>query len=206
MNLGSQRVRLDNSDQTHEPSAGYSEQPDQSQPPEYSKRRLGFKANDFVVYPAHGVGQILAIEEQTVAGASLEFFVVYFAKNKMTLSVPTRKGASLGMRKLSDPTVVEHVRRTLSQAPYKARGNWSRLAQEYESKIKSGDMIAIAEVTRDLYRPATNQGQSYSERQLYAIALDRLVGEVAVVQQITEKEVIAELESILLVGRTQKRA
>jgi CarD family transcriptional regulator len=206
MNLGSQRGRFDNSDQTHAASAGCSEQPDQSQPPEYSKTRLGFKANDFVVYPAHGVGQILAIGEQTVAGASLEFFVVYFAKNKMTLSVPTRKVASLGMRKLSDPTVIEHVRRTLSQAPYKARGNWSRLAQEYESKIKSGDMIAIAEVTRDLYRPATNQGQSYSEQQLYAVALDRLAGEVAVVQQITEKEVIAELESILLAGRTQKRA
>jgi CarD family transcriptional regulator len=205
MNLGSQRVRFDNSDQTHA-AAGCSEQPDQSQPPEHSKTRLGFKTNDFVVYPAHGVGQILAIEEQTVAGASLEFFVVYFAKNKMTLSVPTRKVASLGMRKLSDPTVIEHVRRTLSQAPYKARGNWSRLAQEYESKIKSGDMIAIAEVTRDLYRPATNQGQSYSEQQLYAVALDRLAGEVAVVQQITEKEVIAELESILLAGRTQKRA
>jgi CarD family transcriptional regulator len=110
------------------------------------------------------------------------------------------------MRKLSDPTVIEHVRRTLSQAPYKARGNWSRLVQEYESKIKSGDMIAIAEVTRDLYRPATNQGQSYSERRLYAVALDRLAGEVAVVQQITEKEVIAGLESILLAGRTQKRA
>jgi CarD family transcriptional regulator len=206
MNLGSQRVRLDNSDQTHAASASCFEQPDQSQPPEYSKTRLGFKANDFVVYPAHGVGQILAIEEQTVAGASLEFFVVYFAKNKMTLSVPTRKVANLGMRKLSDPTVVEHVRRTLSQAPYKARGNWSRLAQEYESKIKSGDMIAIAEVTRDLYRPATNRGQSYSEHQLYAVALDRLAGEVAVVQQITEKEVIAELESILLAVRTQKRA
>jgi CarD family transcriptional regulator len=206
MNLGSQRVRLDNSDQTDAASAGCSEQPDQSLPPEYSKTRLGFKANDFVVYPAHGVGQILVIEEQTVAGASLEFFVVYFAKNKMTLSVPTRKVASLGMRKLSDPTVVEHVRRTLSQAPYKARGNWSRLAQEYGSKIKSGDMIAIAEVTRDLYRPATNQGQSYSEQQLYAVALDRLAGEVAVVQQITEKEVIAELETILLAGRTQKRA
>ena len=205
MNLGSQRVRFDNSDQTHAASPGCSERRDQSQPPEYSKKRLGFKANDFVVYPAHGVGQILAIEEQTVAETSLEFLVVYFAKNKMTMSVPTGKVAGLGMRKLSDPTVIEHVRRTLSQAPYKPRGNWSRLVQEYESKIKSGDMIAIAEVTRDLYRP-TNQGQSYSERRLYAVALDRLAGEVAVVQQITEKEVIAGLESILLAGRTQKRA
>jgi CarD family transcriptional regulator len=138
MNLGSQRVRFDNSDQIHAVSPGCSEQPDQSQLPEYSKARLGFKANDFVVYPAHGVGQILTIEEQTVAETSLEFFVVYFAKNKMTISVPTGKVASLGMRKLSDPTVIEHVRRTLSQAPYKARGNWSRLVQEYESKDQIG--------------------------------------------------------------------
>jgi|SRR5271165_5483513 len=206
MNLGSQRLRFDNSDQTHAAPAGSSEQLDRSQSPKDSKTRLGFKANDFVVYPAHGVGQISVIEEQTVAGASLEFFVVYFAKNKMTLRVPTRKVASLGMRKLSDPAVIEHVRRTLSQAPYKARGNWSRLVQEYESKINSGDIIAIAEVIRDLYRPATNLGQSYSEQQLYSVALDRLAKEVAVVQQITEKEVIAELESILIAGRTQKRA
>jgi CarD family transcriptional regulator len=205
MTLGSQRPRSDSSDQIHPAPAGSSEETDRSRPPAHNRTRFGFRANDFVVYPAHGVGQIVAIEEQTVAGASLEFFIVYFAKTKMTLRVPTPKAANLGMRKLSDPTVIEHVRRTLSKAPYKARGNWSRLAQEYESKIKSGDMIAIAEVTRDLYRPATNQGQSYSEQQLYAVALDRLAGEVAVVQQITEKEVIAELESILLAGRTQTR-
>src|SRR5579872_1414835 len=94
--------------------------------------RFGFKATDLIVYPAHGVGQIVAIEEQAVAGAQLEFFVVYFAKSKMTLRVPTRKAANVGMRRLSDPTAIQHVRRTLSQAPCKAQGNWSRLAQDYE--------------------------------------------------------------------------
>jgi CarD family transcriptional regulator len=200
MTLGSQRPRSDNSDQIHPAPAGSSEETDRSRPPAHNKTRFGFKANDFVVYPAHGVGQIVAIEEQTVAGASLEFFVVYFAKTKMTLRVPTPKAANLGMRKLSDPTALKHVRRTLSQAPYKARGNWSRLALEYESKINSGEIIAIAEVVRDLYRPAVGYGQSYSERQLYIAALDRLSGEVALVEHITEGEAVLELESLVIAG------
>jgi CarD family transcriptional regulator len=200
MTLGSQRPRSDNSDQIHPAPAGSSEETDRSRPPAHNKTRFGFKANDFVVYPAHGVGQIVAIEEQTVAGASLEFFVVYFAKTKMTLRVPTPKAANLGMRKLSDPTALKHVRRTLSQAPYKARGNWSRLAQEYEGKINSGEIIAIAEVVRDLYRPAVGYGQSYSERQLYIAALDRLSGEVALVEHITEGEAGLELESLVIAG------
>jgi len=165
-----------------------------------SEMRFGFKATDLIVYPAHGVGQIIAIEEQTVAGASLEFFVVYFAKSKMTLRAPTRKAATVGMRRLSDPAAIQHVRRTLSQAPHKARGNWSRLVQEYENKINSGDIVAIAEVMRDLYRPAVNSGQSYSERQLYISALDRLSGEVAVVSGITEEEAVIELESLVMAG------
>jgi CarD family transcriptional regulator len=165
-----------------------------------SETRFGFKATDLIVYPAHGVGQIVAIEEQTVAGASLEFFVVYFAKRKMTLRAPTRKAANAGMRKLSDPTAIQRMRGTLSQAPHKARGYWSQLAQEYQSKINSGDIIAIAEVMRDLYRPTVNSGQSYSERQLYASALDRLSGEVALVSGITEEEAVKELESLVIAG------
>jgi CarD family transcriptional regulator len=205
MTLGSQTPRSDNSDQIHPAPAGSSEETDRSRPPAHNKTRFGFKANDFVVYPAHGVGQIVAIEEQTVAGASLEFFVVYFAKTKMTLRVPTPKAANLGMRKLSDPTALKHVRRTLSQAPYKARGNWSRLALEYEGKINSGEIIAIAEVVRDLYRPAVGYGQSYSERQLYIAALDRLSGEVALVEHITEGEAVLELESLVIAGARRAR-
>ena len=199
MTLGNERPRSDNSDQIHPASAGSSEETDRSRPPAHNKTRFGFKANDFVVYPAHGAGRIVAIEEETVAGASLEFFVVYFAKTKMTLRVPTPKVASLGMRKLSDPTALKHVRRTVSQAPYKARGNWSRLAQEDQSKINSGEIIAIAEVVRDLYRPAVGY-QSYSERQLYIAALDRLSGEVALVEDITEGEAVLELESLVIAG------
>jgi CarD family transcriptional regulator len=197
MNLECQRSNSDYSDEAHSASAPSFDQAHGSQPQQRSKARFGFKANDFVVYPAHGVGQILAIEDQTIAGASLEFFVIYFAKSKMTLRAPTRKAADLGMRKLSDPTAIQHVRRALSQSPSKARGNWSRLAQEYASKISSGDIVAIAEVMRDLYRPAVNSSQSYSERQLYMSALDRLAGEVALVSGISEEEAVRELESLL---------
>jgi len=165
-----------------------------------SETRFGFRASDFVVYPAHGIGQIVAIEEQILAGASLEFFVVYFAKNKMTLRAPTRKAVNVGMRKLSNLGAIQRVRRTLSEAPHKARGNWSRLAQEYERKINSGDIISIAEVMRDLYRPTVNCGQSYSERQLYTLALQRLSGEVALVNGITEEAAVKELESLVITG------
>ena len=160
--------------------------------------RFGFKATDLIVYPAHGVGQIVAIEEQAVAGAQLEFFVVYFAKSKMTLRVPTRKAASVGMRELSDPAAIQQARSILSQPPRRARGNWSRLAQEYESKIKSGDILAIAEAMRDLYRPEFNSSQSYSERQLYTAALERLSGEVAVVDGVTEEAAARGLESLMV--------
>jgi CarD family transcriptional regulator len=144
----------------------------------------------------------VTIEEQTVAGVSLEFVVVNFAKDKMTLRVPTGKMANVGMRKLSDPAAMEQVRRTLSRAPYKARGNWSRLVQEFESKLNSGDVIAVAEVIRDL--PAVDPNQNYSERQLYAAALDRLSGEVALVEHITEEEAARELESIVIAGAGRK--
>jgi len=161
---------------------------------------FGFTANDFIVYPAHGVGQLLSIEEQTVAGASLEFFVIYFSKSKMTLRVPTQKAAKLALRKLSDPAAIQRVRLTLGQRPNKAKGNWSRLAQDYETKINSGDIVALAEVMRDLHRSAHNSEQSFSERQLYASALDRLSGEVALVDGITEQEAVRELESLVWAG------
>ncbi|MGY3121843.1 RNA polymerase-interacting CarD/CdnL/TRCF family regulator [Bradyrhizobium sp. S3.14.4] len=115
-------------------------------------QRQGFKANEFVVYPAHGVGQILAIEEQEIAGAKLELFVINFIKDKMTLRVPTAKVANVGMRKLSDPALVKKALETLKGRARVKRTMWSRRAQEYEAKINSGDIVAIAEVVRDLYR------------------------------------------------------
>jgi CarD family transcriptional regulator len=169
------------------------------------KIRLGFKATDFVVYPAHGVGQILSIEEQTVAEASMECFVIFFAKVKMTVRVPVRKAATIGMRKPSDLGSVQGAKQILSETPRKGRGNWSRLAQEYESKINSGDIAAVAEVARDLFRPG-DSGQSFSERQLYLSALDRLCGEIALVDGISAEQAVNELEGLLKTGKLKRSA
>jgi len=160
-------------------------------------QRQGFKANEFVVYPAHGVGQILAIEEQEIAGAKLELFVINFIKDKMTLRVPTAKVANVGMRKLSEPALVKKALETLKGRARVKRTMWSRRAQEYEAKINSGDIVAIAEVVRDLYRSESQPEQSYSERQLYEAALDRLSREIAVVQHSTETEAVQEIEAQL---------
>jgi CarD family transcriptional regulator len=163
-------------------------------------QRQGFKTNEFIVYPAHGVGQILAIEEQEIAGAKLELFVINFIKDKMTLRVPTAKIVSVGMRKLAEAPLVKRALETLKGRARIKRTMWSRRAQEYEAKINSGDIVAIAEVVRDLYRSDTQPEQSYSERQLYEAALDRLSREIAAVQRITETEAIKEIEGALAKG------
>ena len=163
-------------------------------------QRQGFKTNEFIVYPAHGVGQIVSIEEQEVAGARLELFVINFVKDKMTLRVPTSKVTSVGMRKLAETPMVKRALETLKGRARIKRTMWSRRAQEYEAKINSGDIVAIAEVVRDLFRSDTQPEQSYSERQLYEAALDRLSREVSAVQRITETEAIKEIEAALAKG------
>jgi CarD family transcriptional regulator, regulator of rRNA transcription len=167
--------------------------------------RQNYKVNEFVVYPAHGVGQILAIEEQEVSGAKLELFVINFVRDKMTLRVPTSKVANVGMRKLSDITAIDEAYRTLALPPQISKAIWSKRAQEYEAKINSGDVVAIAEVVRDLYRPSWVLEQSYSESQLYDAALDRLSREVAVVRRISETEAVKECESLVLASAIQRR-
>ncbi|MCV6546802.1 MAG: CarD family transcriptional regulator [Cohaesibacter sp.] len=160
-------------------------------------QRQGFKINEFIVYPAHGVGQITNIEEQEVAGLSLELFVINFEQDKMTLRVPTGKIESVGMRKLSDEETVEKALTTVTGRARIKRTMWSRRAQEYEAKINSGDLQSIAEVVRDLYRSETQPEQSYSERQLYEAALDRMAREVAAVRKLSGTEAVHLIEKHL---------
>ena len=162
--------------------------------------KAGFKTLEFIVYPAHGVGQIIAIEEQEVAGFKLELFVISFVKDKMILKVPTPKSVSVGMRKLAGPEVVKRALDTLTGRARIKRTMWSRRAQEYEAKINSGDLVSIAEVVRDLYRSDAQPEQSYSERQLYEAALDRVAREIAVVQKLTETESLKLIELQLQKG------
>lgn len=168
--------------------------------PAQSNSRQGFKTGEFIVYPAHGVGQIVAIEEQEVAGFKLELFVISFAKDKMTLKVPTPKVASVGMRKLADPAMVKRAMDTLTGRARVKRTMWSRRAQEYEAKINSGDLVSICEVVRDLFRSDAQPEQSYSERQLYEAALDRVAREFAAVNKLTETEALKLIETQLQKG------
>jgi CarD family transcriptional regulator len=181
-------------------AAARAESPAPKQAKNASGPRQAFKLNEFVVYPAHGVGQIIAIEEQEVAGFKLELFVISFVKDKMILKVPTTKAASVGMRKLADAGAVKTALETLAGRARIKRTMWSRRAQEYEAKINSGDLNAIAEVVRDLYRSESQPEQSYSERQLYEAALDRMAREIVVVQKITETESLKVIEAQLQKG------
>src|SRR6266849_4120648 len=148
--------------------------------------KLGFAAGDFVVYPTHGVGKILGIEMQEIAGYTLNVFVVHFDKDRMTLRVPLAKAKGSGLRRLSTRKEMDAALAKLKGRSRAKRTMWSRRAQEYEQKINSGDPASIAEVVRDLYRNVGQPEQSYSERQIYQAALDRLVREFAAVEKIDE--------------------
>ena len=163
-------------------------------------RKAEFRPNDFVVYPAHGVGKIVSIEDREIAGIELELFVISFEKDKMTLRVPTDKATSVGMRGLSSPDIVSRALATLKGKARVKRAMWSRRAQEYEQKINSGDLLAIAEVVRDLHRTDDQREQSYSERQLYEAALERLTREVAAVSGLDEANAQKQVGDVL-VGR-----
>ena len=160
-------------------------------------QRHGFKTGEWIVYPAHGVGRVVTIEEQEIAGISLELFVITFEKDKMTLRVPTGKSQSVGMRKLAEEPTVKKAMDTLKGRARVKRTMWSRRAQEYEAKINSGDLIAIAEVVRDLYRSESQPEQSYSERQLYEAALDRMAREIAAVEKLDERGAVQRITEVL---------
>jgi len=159
--------------------------------------KADFKAGEYIVYPAHGVGRIVGIDSQEVAGYKLDLFVISFLKDKMTLRVPMMKAASVGMRKLADPNTVKRALETVRGRARIKRTMWSRRAQEYEAKINSGDLISIAEVVRDLFRSENQPEQSYSERQLYEAALDRMSREISSVNRISETEAIRQIEQNL---------
>ena len=159
-----------------------------------TSQRQGFKTGESIVYPAHGVGQIVAIEEQTVAGMKLELLVIDFEKDKMRLKVPVAKAESVGMRKLSETDFVDRALKVVQGRARVKRTMWSRRAQEYDAKINSGDLISIAEVVRDLYRADSQPEQSYSERQLYEAALGRMARELAAVNEVSETEAVRLIE------------
>ena len=161
------------------------------------KAAKGFRVNEFIVYPSHGVGQISEITNQQFGDTELELFVINFDKEKMTLLLPLDKAVENGMRKLADKTMMTGAMKTLRGRARIKRTMWSRRAQEYEAKINSGDLVATAEVVRDLYRNENQPEQSYSERQLYESALDRMAREVAAINKTELDVATANLEDVL---------
>lgn len=163
---------------------------------------INFTKGDYVVYPAHGVGQVEGVETQTIAGMEVRLYAISFEKERMRLKIPVMKAQESGLRRLSSSDRLSDALSTLKGRSRVRRTMWSRRAQEYEMKINSGDPVAIAEVLRDLKRSNDDSEQSYSERQIYQSALERLAREVAAVQDITEIKAVEQLEGIL--GNTKK--
>jgi CarD family transcriptional regulator len=159
--------------------------------------KMLFSTGDLVVYPTHGVGKITAIEEQEIAGHTLNVFVVLFDKDRMTLRAPLAKAKMSGLRKLSSHKEMDAALAKLRGRSRAKRTMWSRRAQEYQAKIASGDPASIAEVVRDLFRNVGQPEQSYSERQIYQAALDRLVREFAAVERIDETTAVQRVEQML---------
>lgn len=158
---------------------------------------LTFNTGEYVVYPTHGVGKISDVTKQNIAGSELEMLVVNFDKDKMTLRIPTAKIQNVGLRKISDSKIMDEAFNTLKGKAKIRKIMWSRRAQEYENKINSGNPVAIAEVIRDLYRNENIAEQSYSERQIYEQAVERLASEVSVYSNCSLEEANKKLTDIL---------
>ncbi len=142
-----------------------------------------FRFNDYVVYPCHGVGVVVGIEKQEIAGHKLELITIDFEADRMRVSIPIAKAQKNGLRLLCSSNTVDKALSVLSTKPKKSRAIWAKRALEYDQKINSGDPITIAEVVRDLYQKVNLPEQSYSERQIYEQALERLTSEIAAVRQ-----------------------
>ena len=162
-----------------------------------TKKNTEFKIGEIVVYPKHGVGEIIKIENMEIANIKTKFYVVKMEQSKLTIRVPFDKQNEVGLRKISSKKIIEEVFNTLKLKPKIRRIMWSRRAQEYEAKIFSGEPIKIAEVVRDLFRKNSQSEQSYSERQMFQVAIERLAREVAAVEKTDYFQSTEKIEQIL---------
>lgn len=167
-------------------------------------KNLMCSPGDFVVYPTHGVGKVINIETSEIAGHKLRLFVISFDRDRMTLRVPTNKAEDAGLRRLSSRKVMDTALTTLKGRARVKRTMWSRRAQEYEAKINSGDPVLIAEVVRDLYRNTGQPDQSFSERQIYESALDRMACEVAAVDKSDKEKATEKMLTLLSAEKPEK--
>ncbi len=162
-----------------------------------SKKKSEFKIGEIVVYPKHGVGEIVKIENMEISSIKTQFYVVKMEQSKLIIRVPLDKQEEVGLRKISSKKIIEEVFNTLKLKPKIRRIMWSRRAQEYEAKIFSGDPVKISEVVRDLFRKNSQADQSYSERQMFQIAIERLAREVAAVEKTDYFQSTEKIETTL---------
>lgn len=165
---------------------------------------VNFKKGEYVVYAHHGVGQIEGTEVNQIGGSEVKLYSINFEHNRMRVKVPVTSAQNSGLRKLSTKDRLEEAMTTLKGRARTRRTMWSRRAAEYETKINSGDPVAIAEVLRDLKR-SNDDEKSYSERQIYQAALERLAREVAIVDKLTEDQAAEKLE-VIMNGKKKKPA
>ncbi len=166
-------------------------------PPQVSTRKNNFSVGEFVVYPTHGVGKIVSHEVERIGEHELKVFVIAFEKDKMILRVPVGRAEAAGLRSISSNDQIGKALATLKGRAKIARGMWSRRAQEYEAKINSGNLVAIAEVVRDLHKNVDQSERSYSERMIYETAMHRLCGEVAASEKVDVKDAQDRLLKVL---------
>ena len=162
-----------------------------------NKKINEFKIGEVVVYPKHGVGEITKIESMEISSIKAKFYVVKMEQSKLIIRVPIEKQEEVGLRKISSKKIIDQVFSTLKLKPKIRRIMWSRRAQEYEAKIFSGDPIKISEVVRDLFRKNSQSEQSYSERQMFQVAIERLAREVAAVEKTDYFQSTEKIEQIL---------
>ena len=165
-----------------------------------------FSAGDFVVYPTHGVGKIDKIGTEEIGGHKLDLIYISFEENKMTLRVPVAQARVTGLRKLASPETMTQVMAILAGRPKVSRMMWAKRAQEFQAKINSGDLKAVAEVCRDLQSVANGSAPSYSQRNLFELAIDRLAGEYAGVVGTDKADAIVKLTQKLTDGRSADSA
>ena len=156
-----------------------------------------FRPEEYVVYPTHGVGRVLALEERDIAGSRLELIVISFEQERMILRVPVARVKTSGIRRLCSKDEFRIALEILKTRARVRRVMWARRAQEYEGKINSGNIASIAEVVRDLYKGMNNNEQSYSERQLFEAAFERLCREFAAVENLSKADAAKMLEGVL---------
>jgi len=162
------------------------------------RKNSDLKIGTIVVYPKHGVGEIKKIESLEVENIKTNFYVVQMEQDKLMIRVPLDKQDEVGLRKISSKKILNQIFDILKLKPKIRRIMWSRRAQEYEAKIFSGDPLRIAEVIRDLFRRNNQQEQSYSERLMFQVALERLAREVAAIEKTDYFQSTEKIENILL--------